>query len=169
MQLNHLRALAIRDGALVMLTLGLWAATVKIGPAESLGPVALHVLTGLMTPLVGYLLHEWGHLVGAWMRRSVVHLPESPFASAFLFRFDTGLNSREQFLAMSLGGFVASAIVVAFLLVSLPLSLLASWIALALTVLGVLATFILEIPPALKVYRGGAMPEGVAFVVSDQR
>ncbi len=37
-----------------------------------------------------------------------------------------------------------------------------------LTTLGVLATFILEIPSAWKGLRGGAMPEGAAFVSTPQ-
>lgn len=155
--------LVIRDVLLIAITINLWILTVMIGPADGVWSLAISVVTGLMTVLIGYLLHEWGHLIGAWLRGSVVHLPAST-ASVFLFRFDTVQNSREQFLAMSAGGFISSIIVVAFLIVALPQGLLASTIALGLTALGVLATFILEIPPAWKVLRGGAMPQGAAFV-----
>ncbi|MGH8542002.1 MAG: hypothetical protein ACRETW_16045, partial [Stenotrophobium sp.] len=159
-------ALIIRDSLLMAATAALWACTLHLGAAGGAWPKLLGVLTGLMTVLMGYLLHEWGHLIGAWASGSVVHLPDGALSSAFLFRFDTGRNSREQFLAMSAGGFIASFVVVAALVLALPRGMLASYIALGLTLLGVLATFILEIPPAWKVWRGGAMPQGDAFVAS---
>jgi hypothetical protein len=164
MHSHSLAKLIIRDGAVASITAALWWASIEVGASDSVAALLLHGITGLMTVLVGYLVHEWGHLIGAWSHRSVVHLPEGAFTSPFLFRFDTYRNDRAQFLAMSMGGFIASAIIVALLVALLPMALLASRVALALTVLGVIATFILEIPPALKVYRGGAMPGGPAFV-----
>ena len=163
---NRLPALLIRDCAIAAVTVALWMWTLRTGPAHDAATVMLHLGTALMTVLSGYLVHEWGHLLGAYYRGSVVHLPETPLA-AFLFRFDTGRNSREQFLAMSLGGFISSAIAVAVLFLLLPWELLASKVALALVVLGVVATFILEVPSALKVYRGAAMPQGAAFVAGN--
>jgi hypothetical protein len=163
---KHLPALLARDCAIAALTLALWAWTLRTGAAHDAASVTLHVFTALMTVLTGYLVHEWGHLLGAYYRRSVVHLPETPLA-AFLFRFDTGRNNREQFLAMSMGGFISSAIAVAALFLLLPWALLASKVALALVVIGVIATFILEVPTALAVYRGAAMPQGAAFVAGN--
>ena len=163
---NRLPALIARDGLLIAVSAALWMCTLHFGTASGVWPVTLNILTGLMTMLIAYLLHEWGHLIGAWLSGSVVHLPEGALSSPFLFRFDTGLNGRRQFLAMSAGGFISSAVVVVALLLALPSGWLASHIALGLTVLGVLATFILEFPPAWKVFRGGAMPGGATFVSS---
>lgn len=162
--MTPLIALVLRDLLLTAITALLWAALIQAKGADSTGMLALQMLTGLLTVLPGYLLHEWGHLIGAWASRSRVQLPERAWTSAFLFRFDIGRNSREQFLAMSAGGFIASTLAVALLLTVLPAHLLASRIALGLTLLGVLATFILEIPPAWRVYRGDPMPDGSAFV-----
>lgn len=161
---HTLLKLIVRDGVLACITTALWWTILAVGATDSVAALLLHGITGLMTVLLGYLAHEWGHLIGAWASRSVVHLPKGAFASPFLFKFDTARNNREQFLAMSAGGFIASAIIVAALIALLPMEMLASRIALALTLLGVLATFILEIPPAWTVYRGGAMPGGAAFV-----
>ncbi|MGH8461547.1 MAG: hypothetical protein ACRESS_08085 [Stenotrophobium sp.] len=166
MSSNRLSALIVRDGLLIAATAALWMYTLNLGTALGVWPVTLNILTGLMTVLIGYLLHEWGHLIGAWFSGSAVHLPQGALSSPFLFRFDTGLNNRRQFLAMSAGGFIASAAVVVALLLALPAGRLASHVALVLTLLGVLATFVLEIPPAWKVFRGGAMPGGSAFVSS---
>ena len=159
MQTNRLLALIARDALLLGVTVALWNFTMHANQA----PVFLSITTGLMTVVMGYLAHEWGHLLGALAGGSVVHLPPTP-AAVFLFRFDTARNSSRQFLWMSAGGFISSAIIVAFLIVVLPRGLLASHIALGLTVLGVIATFILEVPSAWKVLRGGAMPHGAAFV-----
>ena len=165
-QSRRLFALLVRDALIGAVTVALWVWTLRVGPAQDAPAVALHLVTAITTVIAGYLAHEWGHLLGAYYARSVVHLPPTPFA-AFLFRFDTGLNTREQFVAMSLGGFISSAIAVALLFALLPWPLLASKVALALVVLGVIATFILEVPSAWQVYRGSAMPHGAAFVAGD--
>jgi hypothetical protein len=153
---------AVRDAALVALTLGLWR--LDAGLREQAGAVALAValLTGLLTAVCGYLAHEWGHLLGARLSGGVVERPASVL-SLFLFRFDSDRNGRGAFLAMSLGGFAASAAGVALLLGVLPRDALSGQLALTLTALGVLATALLELPPFFRVLRGGALPRGVAY------
>jgi hypothetical protein len=126
----------------------------------------LAALAGVLLALTGYLVHEWGHLLGALAVRSRVELPAS-IAAVFLFKFDTGANDRRQFLWMSAGGFIASAVVVALYVGLLSPDRLADRIALGLTVLGVLATAVLELPPAWRVLRGAELPrQGPAFVDS---
>lgn len=156
--------LLLRDLVLIVITVVVWnlSRTLEAAQSPAMWPVSL--LGGVLIALCGYLLHEWGHLIGAMVSRSRVELPER-VSAVFLFKFDTGLNSRAQFLSMSIGGFIASGIVVAALFSLLSFDLWVNRTALALTVLGVLATAILELPPAWRVYRGAALPqEGVAFV-----
>ena len=155
--------LLIRDLLLIAVTLGLWWWSRSLGEARTLDAIGVAVGAGIMTALSGYLVHEWGHLAGARLAHAVVELPRTPLA-VFLFKFDVVRNSRRQFLWMSMGGFIASAVVVALLLVLLSLDRLADQVALGLTAAGVLATAILELPPAWRVYRGGELPSGVAFV-----
>lgn len=154
--------LLIRDLLLVAVTLGLWGWTRQLGDGGALA-VAVAIGAGVMTAVSGYLFHEWGHLVGARAAHAVVELPSTP-AAVFLFKFDVVRNSRRQFLWMSMGGFIASGIIVAFLLAVLSFDRLADQVAIGLTAAGVLATFILEFPPAWRVWRGGDLPTGVAFV-----
>jgi len=163
-QWNRFFAFLMRDGLIILLAVALWMVTLKLGQAHDLRTAAVHVATGLLTVFVGYLLHEWGHLIGAWIARGAFVLPATVSETLFLFRFDNVRNSRAQFISMSLGGFTSSILVVAFLLLALPWGLLASWIALGLTAAGVLATFIIEVPMFLGVVRGGPMPTGAAFV-----
>ncbi len=147
-----------------MITAALWNLSLSLEAAQSPFTIPVSLLGGVMIALCGYLLHEWGHLIGALISGSRVELPDR-VSAVFLFKFDTGLNSRSQFLSMSVGGFIASGIVVAALFSLLSFDLWVNLTALALTVLGVLATAILELPPAWRVYRGAALPqEGVAFV-----
>ena len=153
------RALAVRDVLILAATLGLWSADGALRAEGGALAVVVAIAAGAATALSGYLAHEWGHLIGAHLSRSAVSLPESPL-SVFLFRFDTGRNGRGQFLTMSMGGFVASALVTALLLSILPMHALATWVALFLTALGLLATAILEIPPFWRVYRGAPLPRG---------
>ncbi len=155
--------LLIRDLLLVAATLGLWVWSRQLD-ADGGGTLAIAVAigAGVMTAVSGYLVHEWGHLTAALMRGSVVELPRS-VAAVFLFKFNSEANSREQFLWMSMGGFIASGIIVALLFALLSFDRLADLVALGLTVAGVIATLILEVPPAMKVYRGAPLPRGVAY------
>lgn len=165
-QWGRLLALIARDGVLIALTAMLWIGTVASGQAEGVGGIALHLGTALMTVLSGYLLHEWGHLIGALLARGTVVLP-TPFESPFLFRFDLHRNTRRQFTWMASGGFVSSLLLVVFLIAVLPSGLLATQVALGLTALGVLATFVIEVPEFWGVVvKGGPLPTGAAFVTT---
>jgi hypothetical protein len=128
-------------------------------------PALAACAAGAATALCGYLAHEWGHLLGARLGRATVH-PPARVTDAFLFRFDADRNGPRQFAAMSVGGLAASAAVVAALLSWLPLGALSSRVALGLTAAGVLATALLEVPPFVRVLRGGPVPRGAAYASS---
>jgi hypothetical protein len=160
-----MRRLALRDTAVLLATLGLWAADAQLRGTGGAAATAIAIGAGTLTALVGYLVHEWGHLLAARASGSVVHLPER-LASVFLFRFDADRNSRAQFLAMSMGGFVASGLSVALLIAVLPRGTTSGVAALALTGLGVLATIVLEFPTFWRVARGAPIPNGAAYVSS---
>jgi hypothetical protein len=89
--------------------------------------------------------------------------------SVFLFQFDSDRNSREQFLRMSMGGFVASVAAIVFLLLVLPLHATSGRIAMLLVAIGVVATFILEVPVAWRVAHGAPIPRGAAYHSSSSR
>ncbi|WP_428309334.1 hypothetical protein [Hydrocarboniphaga sp.] len=163
-QWNRLFAMAGRDALLIAITLVLWKLTVDVGEPHDIGGYALHLGTAVLTVLCGYLIHEWGHLIGAWLIHSRFFLPESIVASPFLFRFDNLRNTRRHFTWMVWGGFISSALLVIFLLLVLPKDLLAAQVALGLTALGVLATFVIEVPEFWRVLRGAPLPNGAAFM-----
>lgn len=153
----------IRDALIVVASFLLLAWSHRLQDGDADGAVPIAWIAGVLLSLCGYLVHEWGHLAGCLLSRSVVHFPPTPLA-VLLFRYDTGLNDQRQFLAMFFGGFVASVFIVGVYFAMLEWRYLADRIALSLTTLGVLATFVLEIPEGWGVYRGKALPRGAAFV-----
>jgi hypothetical protein len=145
-QWNRFWTLAIRDTLLVALAFVLWHYTLQAGPARGIGGIALHIVTGLMTVLCGFVL------------------PATPFESPFLFRYNRIRNDRQQFFVMSMGGFMASIIFVAWLPFGLPWGMLATYIADGITALGVLATLGTEVPRLVVVMRGAPIQDNAAFV-----
>jgi len=151
---------AIRDGLLIALTL-----LVSVLDRMELPHVAtaIAIVTGELVPVVGFLLHEWGHLLGTWMSGSVAHAP-STLMAFFLFHYDVSKSTRAQFLAMSLGGYMATFFVVLGLIAWVDLSRLSGMIALVLSVLGIGVTVALELPTTWRVWRGDALPTGGVYV-----
>ncbi len=154
---------AVRD--VVVTALVVWAYLVERGATTQDGVVRFWLLTvgvGVGCALVGFLLHEWGHLLGSVWSGSVVHF--SPrLTSVFLFHFDTRANDRRQFMWMSMGGYLASAIGLVAVGCAVSPERASGRIAIALVALGVLVTLVLEVPTTIRVWRGGALPDGAIF------
>lgn len=153
----------LRDLGFLATTIAFWSWTRELqdGPSGGLS-VGVSIVTAALTAFTGFLAHEWGHLAGAHLAGSAYE-PSGGVFSIFLFKFNSDRNSRRQFLWMSNGGFTVSALVVALLFAVLSFDRLADQLALGLTTLGVIATFILEVPAAWKVYKGGEIPRGAAY------
>ncbi len=127
--------------------------------------IAMQVALAVITTAAAFLVHEWAHwlagrLAGARMRLN------TRIGSVFLFTFDSR-NSIRQFQWMSAGGLIGSAILVAFMTVFLPRSILATWVTFALTGIGVLITFVVELPELVTVSRSGRYPESFAYEHAD--
>jgi hypothetical protein len=158
--------IAVRDAVLVLLTFALWLLDARTRThGAGFVPLGVAGAAGVMTAVCGYLAHEWGHFAGARLSSSVVHLP-TQVGAVFLFHFDSDQNNRAQFVAMSCGGLLASALVMAGLLRILPLQANASRVALALVGLGLVATVILEVPIVWRVARGAPLPHGSVYKAS---
>ena len=151
---------AIRDGILIALTL---AFTILDRMELPHGGILIAMVAGVFVPVVGFLLHEWGHLLGTWMSGAIGHAPSSLMAF-FLFHFDVSKSTRAQFLAMSFGGYLATFFVVLGLIAWVDLNRLSGMIALVLSVLGIGVTVALELPTTWRVWRGDALPTGGVYV-----
>lgn len=154
--------LLARDLLLVAATLGVWRLDAGLRGEPGVLAAGVAVAAGVLAALCGYLVHEWGHLLAALAAGSRVHFPDR-VASTFLFFFDTQHNDRGRFVAMSLGGFAASAVAVPLLFLMLPAGALSTWVALALVVAGVIATLVLELPPFFRVLAGAPLPRGAVY------
>lgn len=120
--LTPVAKLALRDGAIALAALSLWAAGDAWHATSGLGLAALlSVLDGfLVGVVVSALAHEWGHFAGARLGGGVA--PTTRFGSFFpLFVFDMEHSDAGAFRGMSVGGNVAHWLVVLVLMVLLPL------------------------------------------------
>ena len=137
--------LLARDLAIVAAAVLAW----RFGGSLSAGTGAVSdvagVLLGSLFGVSAFLLHEWGHLLGALASRSAIQPPAS-LGSAFAFTFESRSNSRRQFLIMSFSGFLATAVVVWAAYALLPSDLLATRVARGLVVFLTLLTIVLEVP-----------------------
>lgn len=151
---------AVRDAGLALLTVAAWHNDCR-ARAGSAG-VASGVSAGLLTALLGFLAHEWGHLAGAILSGGVVEEPAS-VTSPFLFHFDVERSSRASFLGMSYGGYVGTAVAALSIAALVPREKLGGRVALVATALGIATTLALEIPTTVRVARGGPFPSGGVY------
>lgn len=152
-----------RDLALLGLCLAIWwLLTGPLAGAHLAVVILCSIVAVVITSLVTYLGHEWGHLTGAVAAGSVVYAPTKLF-DPFLFHFDSSKNSGRQFVAMSVGGLIASLVGLVAAIALLPLALWAAKAVVALVVIGVVTTLVREVPEAWRVYRGGALPTGMVY------
>ena len=152
---------AARDVVIVAITavvIGLDASYADRGATG----LAVGVLSGLLVPYVGFLLHEWGHLAGALLSGGRCHPPAS-LVTFFLFFFDVEASTRRQFLAMSYGGYLATLGVIGALALLLDPSRTSGRLTLVLSVIGIGVTFAREVPTTWRVARGGPLPSGGVY------
>ena len=154
---------AARDVALTALMIALWVIESQTRAEGTTTAAMIGVAAGLMTTVIAFFCHEWGHLLFALGAGGIVEPPGS-LASVFLFFFDVGRSDRRAFLMMSYGGYVASVLALPVILVAVPWSALSGQVALLTASLGVIATLALEIPTTVRVARGGPLPRGKVFV-----
>lgn len=149
--------LLARDLIIVALTALVWhlaaAASARPGmPGDLAG-----VLAGVTIGVCGYLLHEWGHLLGALSAGSTVR-PGRSLASGFLFSFDSRANTRRQFVALSLGGWLATTLALWFVYAALPSDLFASRVARGFVTANVALVVLIEIPLVVYSLATGRVP-----------
>lgn len=79
-----------------------------------------HIVGATIGFIIGYVLcyivHEWGHLIGA--RTTGAAMPLSRYASPLIGSFDIPAHSRRQFLALSWGGVLGYVLVGTLLVTS---------------------------------------------------
>lgn len=152
----------VRDLLLLGVTIGLALADAALREGGGAVATTVGVLTGAMAALAAFLLHEWGHLLATLGSGGKAHPPPRLWA-VFLFHFDVEKSTRRQFLAMSYGGYAATALAVILLATWIDLGHVSGVTGLVLSVLGIGATLVLEIPTTVRVARGGKLPSGGVY------
>jgi hypothetical protein len=155
------RGFAIRDATILLSTVGLWWLSLSVAPGSTLHAV-LSVSAGVGATICAFNLHEWAHLIGAHLTRSV-YTPAKRLISPFLFSYDADHNTRRQFLIMSLAGFGATAAFVVVYWFWMPQDQQAGRIALrgALILAGL--TVIFEFPIFFRALLGSTVPRTGMF------
>lgn len=146
-----------RDAVIIALTAWIWRLTAGASADAGFRGDVAGVIAGVTIGVCGYLLHEWGHLVGAVVAGSAVQ-PGRSLAAGFLFSFDSHRNTRKQFIALSLGGWIATAFVLWGVYAWLPDGLFASRVARGFVAGNVLLVVFIEIPLVLYSLVTGNVP-----------
>lgn len=149
--------LFVRDAVIVALTAWIWHLVAGASADAGLRGDFAGVIAGVTIGLCGYLVHEWGHLAGAVVAGSAVQ-PGRSLAAGFLFSFDSHGNTRRQFIALSLGGWIATAFVLWGVYAWLPDGLFASRVARGFVAANVLLVVFIEIPLVLYSLVTGNVP-----------
>ncbi len=146
------RQFLYRDLCIVGITISFWWIN---GLQELTGAAA--VLCGILTGVCAMQLHEWGHIWGASRSGADIYAPRH-WWYPFMFSLDHTTNSREQFLAVSIPAFAATAIYATAFWAALPREQLAGQTALIMGCVTASLTLLIEVPLFIRVYRGGALP-----------
>jgi hypothetical protein len=146
----------VRDAAILLGSALLWALVARRSAVPGIVADTTGVLAGALLGGCALLVHEWGHLLGALASRSAVR-PGASLRSLFVFRFDAQRSSRAQFVAMSLGGWVGTALAASGASF-LPPDDLASRVARGLTWVSVLLVVIIEVPLVTRALWTGRVP-----------
>jgi len=156
---------ALRDVAILLAALSLWAAADAWRLLSGAGMAwLLSVADGLLVGvLVGGLFHEWGHFAGARLSGGTAPLAATKFPLP-LFNFDFARSQPQHFQAMGIAGNLAHWSVVVLLALFLPLGT-PGQIALLAGALGfaVFASAV-EFPVISRCHNGAAPAESLAGI-----
>jgi hypothetical protein len=153
--------LLVRDALITASSSCLWWLDARGGLA-GVGGTVVSILAGLSIGVVAFVAHEWGHAAGSKLSGATIYFADR-VSSLFLFSFDTSASTKNQFVAMSMGGYAASAAALVAALVWLPRDQLSGQVGLAVVGIGIVATLVAEVPTTIRVARGGPMPRGHVY------
>ena len=152
---------AVRDIGILVATIALWVSTFYAPSGTPLGR-GVGILAGLGAAVCAYNLHEWGHVLGARLSHSV-YTPARRLISPFLFAYSAEENTRNQFLVMSLAGFVATGVFVVAYWIWMPQDQLAGRVALRGALILASLTVIIEFPIFFLALFGKKVPKTGLF------
>ena len=116
----RLARLAGTHGLVWLMALSLFAAADSWSTLTGLGLASLLcVVTGILAGVTtSTVIHEWFHLLGAWLSGGVYDIPAHP--GLFVYDWDFGGNSLRQFYIMSIAGSIGGAFAIVLLWTCVP-------------------------------------------------
>jgi hypothetical protein len=153
---------ALRDAGILALAALLATKLAPLSAGTGMRSDWSGVVAGLAIGVSVFLLHEWGHLLGALGSRSDIRLPDR-IGSLYLFSYDSQRNSRRQFLIMSLGGFAVTGISLWAVYALLPDGPLATRVARGSVLFLASLTVVLEFPLVLWSLARSTLPPVEVF------
>ena len=158
----RLRKVATNHSIWVLASLTIWG--VSDHWAAGSGLLLASAVALLNAVFVGVILasiaHEWGHFSGARLSGAISPIAKEP-SGFFMFSFKDELNTRGQFLAMSLGGPIANWSLVIALFFLLPLATWSQALLLAATFSIAVSVSVFEVPVINRVMYGDDPTESV--------
>ena len=153
--LARLRKVGKKHASIVLAALTIWgAADYWAAGSGILLAEGIALLNALFVGvIIASIAHEWGHFSGARISGSVSPVMKKP-VSFFMFTFKDDINSREQFLAMSMGGPLANWVLVVSLFFLLPLETWSQALLLATTFAVAVSVCVFELPVINSVMYG---------------
>lgn len=158
---------ALRDLAIAAVGVGLWWLTAGLSSGTGFVSDFFGVVAGVGLGICASIFHEWSHLSGALASRSTIRIAGS-LRSFFVFSFDSRRNSRRQFLAMSFGGLLATAVAVWVAYALLPDGQLASRVARGLVLFLAFLGLAIEVPLVLWSLLRSDLPPVETFDVQEK-
>lgn len=151
---------ALRDAAIIAAALAFWWLAAEFSAGS--GPLAdaTGVIAGVLIGAIGFVLHEWGHLLAGVASGGTYPISDN-LSSPFLFDIEPH-NTVRNFTIMSLGGFAVSAVMIWCVYSYLPDGWLATRVARGVTVFLASLTVVLEVPLLLFTLWSGAIPAAAA-------
>ena len=144
---SRLRKIAIRHATIVLTAFTIWgtsdswAAQSELFLAEMVSLINA-IFAGV---ILAYISHEWGHFAGARISGAVSPVAKKP-VSFFMFNFKDELNTRGQFLSMSVGGPFANWGLFVLIFMLLPLNTWSQAMLLATTFAIAVSVSVFEFP-----------------------
>ncbi len=165
---QRMRAAARYHGIAFLLALTGWGAADAW--AENSDLLLASIVAFVNALVAGYVLsvlfHEWGHFAGARLKGSYSPMVREP-KGVFIFGFSFDKNTREQFIAMSLGGILANWLLVLLVLLLVPIDSWSRAALFAMVTAQAVAVVAFEGPVVARVMRGEAPQESLNLGLSN--
>ena len=151
---RYLKVQAAYHGVALIAALSLWGAADAWALVSNLALASVLAIIASITfgIAMAHILHEWSHFMGAHFSGADYTVKEKP---AFLFfDFDYDKNSRQQFLAMSMGGTVGNLLFLALIVFCIPLDSASRTMLLAVGIGMMVYVAVIEFP-VIRIAGGG--------------